>query len=188
MVEATDHAHAHWDLIAAEDKHYARVAVLETLIERWVHDLERRGFTVPAARERRLPALSRVGASRIWNTDTMASRYGITIPFDGVSLRRAPDWFHRLADLGYTDVWSAEVDGADGFTPLALAAAVGAAPPPRGRRHAGLHARRRAAGHERRRDGRGRRGTLHHGARRLEPAGRRALERRDLREALRAHA
>ena len=48
MVEWTDHRHAHWDLIAADDKHYARVAVLETLIERWVHDLERRGFEVPA--------------------------------------------------------------------------------------------------------------------------------------------
>lgn len=49
MVEATDQSHAHWDLIGAEDKHYARVTVLETLIERWVHDLERRGFVVPAA-------------------------------------------------------------------------------------------------------------------------------------------
>ena len=29
----------------------------------------------------------------------------------------------ELADLGYTDVWSAESDGADAFTPLALAAA-----------------------------------------------------------------
>ena len=28
-----------------------------------------------------------------------------------------------MADLGYRDVWSAEVDGTDGFTPLALAAA-----------------------------------------------------------------
>ena len=47
MIDNTDHAHAHWDLIAAENKHFARVAVLETLIERWVHDLERRGMTVP---------------------------------------------------------------------------------------------------------------------------------------------
>ncbi|HEY5111425.1 MAG TPA: LLM class F420-dependent oxidoreductase [Acidimicrobiales bacterium] len=52
----------------------------------------------------------------------MTSRYGITIPFDGVSLNEHKDWFHRLADLGYTDVWSAEVDGADGFTPLTMAA------------------------------------------------------------------
>ncbi|HBU74742.1 MAG TPA: LLM class F420-dependent oxidoreductase, partial [Acidimicrobiaceae bacterium] len=30
---------------------------------------------------------------------------------------------HELADVGYTDIWSAESDSADGFTPLALAAA-----------------------------------------------------------------
>jgi len=53
----------------------------------------------------------------------MTSRYGITIPFDSVSLPDHKEWFHRLADLGYTDVWSSEVDGADGFTPLTLAAA-----------------------------------------------------------------
>ena len=52
----------------------------------------------------------------------MTSRYGITIPFDGVTLAQHKEWFHRLADLGYTDVWSSEVDGADGFTPLTLAA------------------------------------------------------------------
>jgi alkanesulfonate monooxygenase SsuD/methylene tetrahydromethanopterin reductase-like flavin-dependent oxidoreductase (luciferase family) len=52
----------------------------------------------------------------------MDSRYGITIPFDGVSLRDHKEWFHRIADLGYTDLWSAEVDGTDGFTPLTLAA------------------------------------------------------------------
>jgi probable F420-dependent oxidoreductase len=53
----------------------------------------------------------------------MAPRYGITIPFDGVTLEEHRRWFEMLADLGYTDVWSAEVDGTDGFTPLALAAA-----------------------------------------------------------------
>src|SRR5580693_6751124 len=52
----------------------------------------------------------------------MDSRYGITIPFDGISLRDHKEWFHRIADLGYTDLWSAEVDGTDGFTPLTLAA------------------------------------------------------------------
>lgn len=51
MLDATDHSHAHWDLIAAENKHFARVAVLETLVARWVHDLERRGFKVPQATE-----------------------------------------------------------------------------------------------------------------------------------------
>ena len=53
----------------------------------------------------------------------MTSRYGITIPFDGIPLLEHQAWFHRLADLGYSDVWSAEVDGVDGFTPLVLAAA-----------------------------------------------------------------
>ncbi|HEV2426591.1 MAG TPA: LLM class F420-dependent oxidoreductase [Acidimicrobiales bacterium] len=51
------------------------------------------------------------------------ARYGITIPFDGVTLVEHREWYARLADLGYTDVWSSEVDGTDGFTPLALAAA-----------------------------------------------------------------
>jgi probable F420-dependent oxidoreductase len=52
----------------------------------------------------------------------VSSRYGVTIPFEGVSLLEHREWFHRLADLGYSDVWSAEVDGADGFTPLTVAA------------------------------------------------------------------
>jgi len=47
MLDWTDHSHSHWDLIAAEDKHFARVAVLETLVDRWIHDLERRGVAVP---------------------------------------------------------------------------------------------------------------------------------------------
>lgn len=51
------------------------------------------------------------------------TRYGITIPFDGVPLRDHRQWLEELAALGYTDAWSAEVDGTDGFTPLALAAA-----------------------------------------------------------------
>jgi len=51
------------------------------------------------------------------------ARPGITIPFDGIPLHAHKEWFARLRALGYTDIWSAEVDGADGFTPLALAAA-----------------------------------------------------------------
>jgi probable F420-dependent oxidoreductase len=50
-------------------------------------------------------------------------RYGITIPFDGIPLHAHRDWYARLRELGYTDLWSAETDGSDGFTPLALAAA-----------------------------------------------------------------
>jgi probable F420-dependent oxidoreductase len=47
----------------------------------------------------------------------------MTIPFDGVPLGEQKDWILELADLGYTDVWSSEANGADAFTPLALAAA-----------------------------------------------------------------
>ncbi len=54
----------------------------------------------------------------------MNTGYGITVPFDGVTLSEHREWFKRLADLGYSDVWTAEVDGTDGFTPLVLAAAV----------------------------------------------------------------
>jgi probable F420-dependent oxidoreductase len=49
--------------------------------------------------------------------------YGMTIPFDGVPLSEHREWFEELASLGYTDLWSSEADGTDGFTPLALAAA-----------------------------------------------------------------
>ncbi len=49
--------------------------------------------------------------------------YGITIPFDGVTLAEHRSWMEELVELGYTDVWSAEADGTDAFTPLALAAA-----------------------------------------------------------------
>ena len=48
-------------------------------------------------------------------------RYGMSIPFAGVPLHAHRDWVVELADLGYTDLWSSEADGADGFTPLALA-------------------------------------------------------------------
>jgi len=49
-------------------------------------------------------------------------RHGITIPFDGVPLLEQRDWIRELADAGYTDFWSAESGGLDGFTPLVLAA------------------------------------------------------------------
>jgi probable F420-dependent oxidoreductase len=48
-------------------------------------------------------------------------RYGMTIPFDAVPLHEQRDWVVELADLGYTDVWSSEANGADAFTPLTLA-------------------------------------------------------------------
>ncbi|MGC1420094.1 MAG: UDP-galactose-lipid carrier transferase [Acidimicrobiales bacterium] len=50
MIATTDQHHAHWNLIAAESKPFARATVLETLVERWVHDLERREYKVPKPR------------------------------------------------------------------------------------------------------------------------------------------
>ncbi|GIH26953.1 LLM class F420-dependent oxidoreductase [Acrocarpospora phusangensis] len=47
-------------------------------------------------------------------------RWGITIPYMGKALDR--ELVAELPSLGYTDAWSAEVSGNDGFTPLALAA------------------------------------------------------------------
>src|SRR5579875_3506958 len=49
------------------------------------------------------------------------ARYGITIPFEGVPLPEQRTLIESLPDLGYTDVWSAESNGYDAFTPLALA-------------------------------------------------------------------
>src|SRR5919204_699560 len=47
--------------------------------------------------------------------------YGITIPLEGLPLPAQRELVAELPDLGYTDVWSSEADGADAFTPLALA-------------------------------------------------------------------
>jgi probable F420-dependent oxidoreductase len=50
-------------------------------------------------------------------------RWGITVPFAGIPLADHEAVYATIAAAGYTDVWSSEVAGADGFTPLALAAA-----------------------------------------------------------------
>jgi probable F420-dependent oxidoreductase len=49
--------------------------------------------------------------------------YGITVPFEGISLAEHRRLYEQVEGLGYTDAWSAEADGTDAFTPLALAAA-----------------------------------------------------------------
>lgn len=48
-------------------------------------------------------------------------RWGITLPLTGVPVLDHRELVAELADLGYTDVWSAETAGTDAFTPLALA-------------------------------------------------------------------
>jgi probable F420-dependent oxidoreductase len=49
-------------------------------------------------------------------------RWGITLPLRSRPLAEQRDIVAELPDLGYTDAWSAETNGADAFTPLALAA------------------------------------------------------------------
>jgi len=49
-------------------------------------------------------------------------RWGITLPLRGLPLPDQRDLVAALPDLGYTDAWSSEVNGADAFTPLAAAA------------------------------------------------------------------
>ncbi|WP_091075878.1 LLM class F420-dependent oxidoreductase [Micromonospora nigra] len=47
----------------------------------------------------------------------------MTVPLGGIPLADHAAVYAALTDAGFTDVWSAEVNGADAFTPLALAAA-----------------------------------------------------------------
>jgi probable F420-dependent oxidoreductase len=49
------------------------------------------------------------------------SRWGLTIPLMGIPLAQHQEIVAGLEDLGYTDAWSAETNGTDAFTPLALA-------------------------------------------------------------------
>lgn len=48
--------------------------------------------------------------------------WGLTIPLTGLPLDAHADLVRALPGMGYTDVWSSEVTGTDGITPLALAA------------------------------------------------------------------
>ncbi len=53
----------------------------------------------------------------------MASRWGLTLPLPGLSLAAHEGLVKRAEAVGYTDFWSGETNGPDGFTPLALSAA-----------------------------------------------------------------
>jgi probable F420-dependent oxidoreductase len=50
-------------------------------------------------------------------------RWGLTLPFAGVPLADHEPLVQRAEAAGYDDLWTGETNGADGFTPLALAAA-----------------------------------------------------------------
>jgi probable F420-dependent oxidoreductase len=49
------------------------------------------------------------------------SRWGLTLPLTGLPLAAQKELVAALPALGYTDVWSGELNGIDGFTPLTLA-------------------------------------------------------------------
>ncbi|MEV4725315.1 LLM class flavin-dependent oxidoreductase, partial [Micromonospora humida] len=53
----------------------------------------------------------------------MTNRWGFTVPLTGVPLAEHAAGYAALAEAGFTDLWSSEVNGTDAFTPLALAAA-----------------------------------------------------------------
>jgi probable F420-dependent oxidoreductase len=51
----------------------------------------------------------------------MASRWGLTVPLTGIPLPDNAELVRRAEAAGYTDLWSDETNGPDGFSPLALA-------------------------------------------------------------------
>jgi len=52
-----------------------------------------------------------------------ATRWALTVPFNAVPLREHRALLEGAEAVGFTDLWSGETSGPDGFTPLALAAA-----------------------------------------------------------------
>ena len=50
-------------------------------------------------------------------------RWGLTVPFTGVALADNAELYERAEAAGYTDLWSGETNGPDGFSPLVLGAA-----------------------------------------------------------------
>jgi len=53
----------------------------------------------------------------------MEGRWGLTLPLSGVPLAEHGEFVKRAEAAGYTDLWTGETAGPDGFTPLALSAA-----------------------------------------------------------------
>jgi probable F420-dependent oxidoreductase len=51
------------------------------------------------------------------------ARWGLTLPLPATSLHDHEGLVRRAEAAGYTDLWSGETNGPDGFTPLALSAA-----------------------------------------------------------------
>src|SRR3954447_18427287 len=54
---------------------------------------------------------------------TAETRWALTLPLPMTSLHDSAEHVRRAEAAGYTDLWSGETNGPDGFTPLALSAA-----------------------------------------------------------------
>jgi probable F420-dependent oxidoreductase len=54
---------------------------------------------------------------------TNGARWGLTLPLAGLPLSAHEEHVRRAEAAGYTDLWSGETQGPDGFTPLVLGAA-----------------------------------------------------------------
>src|SRR5258705_13269309 len=84
-----------------------------------------RGVHIPRPRRGRGQgegaARARIGS----RGDAVKKRWSLSVPMEGFSLAELGDIAREAEALGYTDAWSFEVDGVDGFTPLAVIA-----PPP----------------------------------------------------------
>jgi probable F420-dependent oxidoreductase len=50
-------------------------------------------------------------------------RWGLTVPLTGIGLADNQELYERAEAAGYTDLWSGETNGPDGFSPLVLGAA-----------------------------------------------------------------
>jgi probable F420-dependent oxidoreductase len=50
-------------------------------------------------------------------------RWGLTVPLTGIGLADNAEHYKRAEAAGYTDLWSGETNGPDGFSPLVLGAA-----------------------------------------------------------------
>ena len=53
----------------------------------------------------------------------MSQRWGLTLPLPGITLAEHREHVELAEASGYTDLWTGETAGPDGFTPLALSAA-----------------------------------------------------------------
>lgn len=53
----------------------------------------------------------------------MTDRWGITFPLQGLPLTAHREILQEAEEAGFTDAWTAEVDGGDAFVPIAAAAA-----------------------------------------------------------------